>query len=94
MIKLKLKLLILLTCVDFIHVKTAAGGSFWNTEERCMSDLNNALCSASLFRVATETCLEQELSKMKITKALMHSNMLEEINQAHVELVDPALTQL
>ena len=54
-----------------------------------MSALNNALYSLELFRVATETDLEQELSKMKSTKARMNSNPPEEIKQAYVESVDP-----
>ena len=54
-----------------------------------MSSLNNALYSLELFRVATETDLEQELSKMKSTKARMNSNPPEEIKQAYVESVDP-----
>ena len=49
-----------------------------------MSALNNALCSASLCRVATKTDLEQELSKMKIMKVFMNSNPPEETKKAYV----------
>ena len=81
----------LLVQIDLLHMKTVDIISVWNPEEWCVSALNNALCSASLFRVATEKDIEKETWKMKITKALMNSNPPEEIKQAYVESVDPTI---
>ena len=75
-------------------MNTESGGSVWNSSEGCISALNNALFSDSLFRVETEKNLEQELSKNKSTKALMESNPIKEIKKASLELVNPALMQL
>ena len=80
--------------VDLLRMKTADGASVWNPEERCTSALNNALCSAALFWVATETDREQELSKMKSTKALVERNPPEQTKQAHAKSVDPAIMKL
>ena len=65
-------------------MKTACGGSVWNPTERCVPALNNALCSEYLYIIATETYLEQELTKMKSTMALMNSNAPEEIKEANI----------
>ena len=55
-------------------VNTTSGSSVWNPNERLISDLNNALCSASLYRVVTETNIEQEIVWKKSNKALMERN--------------------
>ena len=75
----KLNLEISLMHVYLLRSKTAAGGIIWNPVECCMSALNNALCSAALSRVSTKTDLEQELSKIKITKELVRNDPPEEI---------------
>ena len=73
----KLNLVILFIHAYSLRIKTSAEGSVWSPSDRCMLALNNALCSEPLCRVATETDLEQELSKMKITKDRMNSNIPE-----------------
>ena len=79
--------------IYLLQVKTADSGSVWNLSKRCMSALSSALFSASLCRVVTEKNLEKELSKKKIAKALIESNLTEEIKKACIEYVNPALMQ-
>ena len=75
-------------------VKPATGGSAWIQAERPIHSLNNALFSAALCRRSTNTDVEKELSKMKGLKAFMKISSTDEIKEAYVEIVKPALTQL
>ena len=91
---LKRIFLMLLMFIYLLHMKNSAGSIVWNPSKRCMSALNNVLCSDTLCRVGNETNIEQELSQKKNTKALMESNPTVEIKKACIELLNPTLMQL